>query len=159
MTALLTFLLLALGGYTLWLHRKASVLAEDLRYVHKSWRAAIEAQSRSVSELREEVAELRRAAPATDGGGGSWFTRYMTIQDALNVHPGVADVMKSLHIGGCTSCSVSSKETLEQAAAGHGVDLAVMLSKLNALMASAPAAEQVPASSPLVFATGPVPPR
>ena len=133
MTLLLVLTTVVLACYCGWLHWRLRNLAVDLRYVHKAWRAGSESQGRVLEELRRELAEAR-AATAAPEPGGSWFTPYMTIQDALNVHPGVADVMKSLHIGGCSSCSVSAKETLEQAASGHGVDLKLMLSRLNALM-------------------------
>jgi hybrid cluster-associated redox disulfide protein len=162
---LIALMLILVSGY---LHWRTSVLAEDLRHVHKSWRASIEQARGRIDALEVELRELRAkvAAPAV-GSAGSWFTPYMTIQDALGVHPGVKQVLAGLHIGGCSSCSVSATETLEQAAAGHGVDLTEMLARLNALMAQGPpesiparttAADQLPATDGgrVVIASGKV---
>lgn len=125
-------------------HRKIRVLREDLRQVHRMTRMRLEDMDRVVREARDEAAAARREATSQNRkatGKGSWFTPYMTIQDALNLHPGVKGVLASMHIGGCSSCSVSSRETLEQAAAGHGVSLDEMLEKMNALMDEEPQAD------------------
>ncbi|MCC5877297.1 MAG: DUF1858 domain-containing protein [Candidatus Sumerlaeia bacterium] len=125
-------------------HRRIRVLREDLRQVHRMTRARLEDMDRTVREAREEAAAAKREVSKSNRkstGKGSWFTPYMTIQDALNLHPGVKGVLASMHIGGCSSCSVSSRETLEQAAAGHGVSLDEMLEKMNALMDDEPQAD------------------
>lgn len=133
-------------SYALLNHRRIRVLREDLRQVNRLSRLRYEELDRLVREAREDAAAARKeASRAASGGKGatkpSWFTPYMTIQDALNLHPGVKGVLAGMHIGGCSSCSVSSRETLEQAAAGHGVDLEEMLDKMNALMEDEPPAD------------------
>ena len=146
-------------AYSLFLHRRTAILKEDLRYVHRSFRAHQDQTEQLLRDLKAQLAEARKpaAAPATP----SWFTPYMTIQDALNIHAGVKEVLAGLHIGGCSSCSSSAKETLEQAAAGHGVDLAEMLLRMNALMNDAPVPTPPtaePVESPLASAEKALPP-
>lgn len=153
-------LALAALAYCLVLHRRLAILKEDLRYVHRSFRAHQDQTEQALRDLKAQLAAAPKPA-AVNPATPSWFSPYMTIQDALNLHAGVKEVLAGLHIGGCSSCSVSSKETLEQAAAGHGVDLAEMLSRLNALMDGAPAPEPAapePSPSPLAAAEKALPP-
>lgn len=63
------------------------------------------------------------------------FHKDMTIGEALDLHPGVKEVMAQFHIGGCSSCAVNESETFEQAAGGHGVPLEQMMTALNSLPA------------------------
>lgn len=120
---------------TVYMHRRLSRLREDLLYTHRTTQISLEQLEDRILELRSETdKKLASLKTAPSASKGSWFTPYMTIQDALNLHPGVKEVLASMHIGGCSSCSVSSRETLEQAAAGHGVDLQEMLTKMNDLM-------------------------
>lgn len=151
-------LAIAALGYAAWLHRRFAVLREDLRYVHRSFRAHQDQTEQVLRDLKEKLT----APPPAAAPAGSWFTPYMTIQDALGVHPGVKDVLAGLHIGGCSSCSVSSRETLEQAAAGHGVDMREMLTRLNALMAADAPAPPPPGATivetPLAAAEKALPP-
>lgn len=128
-------------------HRRFAILREDLRYIHRTSRLEREKLEKKLAALEKQLAE-RPTAAAADSPTGSWFTPYMTIQDALNVHPGIKEVLASLHIGGCSSCSVSSRETLEQAAAGHGVDLGEMLRRMNAVMDGETPPKESPAAPP-----------
>lgn len=138
MIYLLLFSLIAsLTIYAFYLHRKLRAVHEDLRYVHRSHRIRLE----KIEERCKELEEHQPAPEVAMPDGPSWFSPRMTIQDALSQHPGVKDVLASMHIGGCSSCSVSSKETLAEAAQGHGVDLKEMLTKMNALMGDAPPPE------------------
>lgn len=125
--------------YAFLTHRQLKILREDLRHVHRAARLRADEGEKEVRRLDSEIERLRGqlrqgSRPARSH---TWFTPYMTIQDALNLHPGVRDVLATLGIGGCSSCSVSARETLEQAAAGHGVDLEEMLAGMNALMRDA----------------------
>ncbi len=123
-----TALLLSLYNFL-----RVSRLQNDLRYAHRSARTNAIQADKAIEELRAEVAKLKASAkPASSAG--SWFSPRMTIQDALKLHPGVKEVLAKMHIGGCSSCSVSATETLAEAAEGHGVDLEEMLSGLNSLM-------------------------
>ena len=57
----------------------------------------------------------------------------MTIGDALQLHENVEQVLTGFGMH-CFSCPFSLMETLEQAAAVHGVDVELMLKKLNELL-------------------------
>ena len=59
------------------------------------------------------------------------ITKYMRIVDVLQVKPQTAQVFGSYGMG-CIHCLLAHQETVEEAAAAHGVDLDEMLSKLNA---------------------------
>ncbi len=136
MTIAALLLAIAALAWGILTQRRVNHLREDIRYIHRTTRTALEDQEIALREFRAEATQkidaLRdSSAPA---GKPSWFTPYMTIADALGVHPGVKGVLASLHIGGCAGCSSSSTETLEQAARGHGVDLNTMLERMNALM-------------------------
>lgn len=55
----------------------------------------------------------------------------MRIVDVLNTNPASAQVFGSYGMG-CIHCLMAHQETVEEAAAAHGVDLEEMLAKLNA---------------------------
>lgn len=59
------------------------------------------------------------------------ITKNMRIVDVLQVKPQTAQVFGSYGMG-CIHCLLAHQETVEEAAAAHGVDLDEMLSKLNA---------------------------
>ncbi len=59
------------------------------------------------------------------------ITKDMRIVDVLQVKPQTAQVFGSYGMG-CIHCLLAHQETVEEAAAAHGVDLDEMLSKLNA---------------------------
>jgi len=124
-------LFLALGA-----HMRATRLREELDHVRRTSRANSDRAEELIRALRDEM----KSKVSVGKAQGSWFSPRMTIADALKLHPGVKEVLASMKIGGCSGCSASSTETLEQASSGHGVDLAEMLEKMNALMDSAPAA-------------------
>lgn len=54
----------------------------------------------------------------------------MTIREVLGVCPDIAPVFFGYGMH-CLGCPVSSGETVEQAAAAHGIDLEEMLKALN----------------------------
>ena len=59
------------------------------------------------------------------------ITKDMRIVDVLQVKPQAAQVFGSYGMG-CIHCLLAHQETVEEAAAAHGVDLDEMLSQLNA---------------------------
>jgi hybrid cluster-associated redox disulfide protein len=61
------------------------------------------------------------------------FTKNTTIGEALKMHDGVEQVLTGFGMH-CFSCPFSLMETIEQAAAVHGVDIELMLQKLNDLL-------------------------
>ena len=54
----------------------------------------------------------------------------MTISEVLGVCPDIAPVFMNFGMH-CLGCPISRGETVEQAAAAHGIDLAEMLKALN----------------------------
>ena len=61
------------------------------------------------------------------------FTKSTTIGDALKMHENVEQVLTGFGMH-CFSCPFSLMETIEQAAAVHGIDVDLMLAKLNELL-------------------------
>ena len=58
------------------------------------------------------------------------ITKDMTIYEVLQIAPDIAPVFFEFGMH-CLGCPISRGETVEQAAAAHGVDADEMLSKLN----------------------------
>ena len=58
------------------------------------------------------------------------ITKDMTIQEVLEIDRGVAPVFLSFGMH-CLGCAMASGETVEQAAAVHGVSADEMVEKLN----------------------------
>ncbi len=61
------------------------------------------------------------------------FTKDLTVGEALKINDGVEAVLSGFGMH-CFTCPFSLMETLEQAAAVHGVEIDVMISKLNELL-------------------------
>lgn len=59
------------------------------------------------------------------------ITREMLIGDILRIKPEAASILMSFGMG-CLGCPSSQMESLEQAAAVHGIDVEAILEKLNA---------------------------
>ena len=66
----------------------------------------------------------------------SEFVESMTVEQAFAHHPSARWVFAAYHLGGCTSCAVSSEETLAQVAEGYGIELEKLLKDLNSLLYS-----------------------
>ena len=60
------------------------------------------------------------------------ITKDMRIDDVLQVKPQAAQAFGSYGMG-CIHCLLAHQETVEEAAAVHGVDVNDMLAQLNAL--------------------------
>ena len=60
------------------------------------------------------------------------ITKDMLIVDVLKIKPQAQQVFESYRMG-CIHCWLAHNETIEQAAATHGVNLDDILSKLNSL--------------------------
>lgn len=78
------------------------------------------------------------------------FRPDMTIGDAMRLHPRAAEVFMSFHLGGCSHCSISEAETIEQVAAGYGVPIEMLMESLNGLLETeeAPKTEEAPTEEP-----------
>ena len=61
------------------------------------------------------------------------FTKNLTIGEALKMHDGVEAVLTGFGMH-CFTCPFSLMETLEQAAMVHGVEVELILTKLNELI-------------------------
>ncbi len=59
------------------------------------------------------------------------ITREMLIGDILRINPSAAPILMSFGMG-CLGCPSSQMESLEQAAAVHGIDVNQLIEKLNA---------------------------
>ena len=59
------------------------------------------------------------------------ITKDMRIVDVLQAKPQAAQVFGSYGMG-CIHCLLAHQETVEEAAAAHGVDVEAMLAQLNA---------------------------
>ena len=62
------------------------------------------------------------------------FEPSMTVDQALALHPSARWVFASYHLGGCSGCDMSAGETLEELAAGYGLELERFLRDLNSLL-------------------------
>jgi hybrid cluster-associated redox disulfide protein len=58
------------------------------------------------------------------------ITKDSVIGEVLRINPGAAPILMSFGMG-CLGCPSSQMETLEQAAAIHGINLDELLAKLN----------------------------
>ncbi len=97
----------------------------DLQRTKDEW-----AESRRLLEARlQEVSmDVRRHE------GGLKFSPNMTIAEALQVHPGVAGVLASFKLSGCSNCSISDVDTLEGACRSYGIDQAALMKALANLL-------------------------
>jgi len=62
------------------------------------------------------------------------FTLDMTIAQAMEVNPNVAQVFAAFHLGGCAHCYINRIETLEQVCAGYNIDPNQLLEGLESVM-------------------------
>ena len=60
------------------------------------------------------------------------ITKDMTFHQVLQMSPKAASVLGQFHLG-CVGCMGAMKETLEQGATAHGVDVNELLKALNAI--------------------------
>jgi len=61
------------------------------------------------------------------------FSKEMTVDQAFSVHAGARRVFAKFHLGGCSHCSISEHETIEQVSEGYGIPLAMLMSELEKL--------------------------
>jgi hypothetical protein len=57
----------------------------------------------------------------------------MTVDQAFGVHAGARRVFAKFHLGGCSHCSISEHETIEQVSEGYGIPLAMLMAELDKL--------------------------
>jgi hybrid cluster-associated redox disulfide protein len=61
------------------------------------------------------------------------FTKDMTVDQAFKVHAGARRVFARFHLGGCSHCSISEHETIEQVSEGYGIPLPMLMEELEKL--------------------------
>ncbi len=112
--------------------RRASALEErltqseaDLQRARNEW---AESRNRLEARLQELSLDVRRHE------GGLKFRPDMTIAEALQIHPGVAGVLASFKLSGCSNCSISDVDTLEGACRSYGIDQAALMKALANLL-------------------------
>jgi hybrid cluster-associated redox disulfide protein len=86
----------------------------------------------SQAKLSAQVADLRLTQRRQSGE--LKFEPSMTITEALQIHPRVAEVLSSFHLGGCSQCAVSDVDTIEGACQTYGIDQAALMQALNGLI-------------------------
>lgn len=136
MTIVLLIAALAAGiGAAVWawsLQREVERLTRRLDRYNR----ALYDMGDELKALREEstaaTAELRVAVGRA--AGTLRFTPEMTMREAQLVHPQVHQVLKSMHIGGCSGCAVEPEDTLGAVAASKGLPLEQLLGTLNLLV-------------------------
>jgi hybrid cluster-associated redox disulfide protein len=94
------------------------------------------------SALTDLRFEQRRRA------GETIFTPKMTMAEAMQVHPKVAEVLASFHLGGCSHCAVSDVDTIEGACQSYGIDQAALMAALNDLTAGSSGGAAGPNKTP-----------
>jgi hybrid cluster-associated redox disulfide protein len=87
---------------------------------------------RSKDELGAQLADLRWAQRRQ--AGELKFEPSMTIAEALQMHPRVAEVLAMFNLGGCSECAVSDVDTIAGACQTYGIDQAALMRALQTLI-------------------------
>lgn len=130
-TAALIVAVIALAGaFLAWqravaAHDELTRVREELREVRSGLAEARKAMQAGLDDLGRES---RRQA------GQLKFTPGMTIAEALQIHPRVADVLSQFQLGGCSNCEVSDVDTLEGACRSYGIDQEALMTSLGRLV-------------------------
>ncbi len=66
----------------------------------------------------------------------AFFNKDMTVSEAFKVHAGARRVFAKFHLGGCSNCSISETETIEQVSEGYGIPLPMLMEELGKLFAT-----------------------
>jgi hybrid cluster-associated redox disulfide protein len=61
------------------------------------------------------------------------FTKDMTVDEAFKTHAGARRVFARFHLGGCSHCAISERETIEQVSEGYGIPLPMLMEELEKL--------------------------
>jgi hypothetical protein len=134
---MLTYVALAVGLIGIILawsaNRKNNELKERLAQVNSRVynlrREMQEAQEKAEQEMMTLKFQLLQAQ------GALKVTPEMKMGEIMTIHPQATQVLAGFHIGGCSSCSFDSRQTLSEVAAVNGRDLQPILVALNTLVA------------------------
>ncbi len=61
------------------------------------------------------------------------FSKDLTVEQAFKLHAGAKRVFARFHLGGCSHCSISETETIEQVSEGYGIPLPMLMTELENL--------------------------
>ncbi len=61
------------------------------------------------------------------------FNKDMTVENAFKTHAGARRVFAKFHLGGCSNCSISETETIEQVSQSYGIPLPMLMEELDKL--------------------------
>ncbi len=64
------------------------------------------------------------------------FNKDLTVAQAFQTHAGARRVFAKFHLGGCSHCSISETETIEQVSEGYGIPLPMLMEELEKLFAA-----------------------
>ncbi len=64
------------------------------------------------------------------------FSKDLTVDQAFKTHAGARRVFAKFHLGGCSHCSISETETIEQVSEGYGIPLPMLMEELEKLFAA-----------------------
>ncbi len=135
---LLSLVIAVLAGFgALWGWRRCRSLEAQLDMQRSSHYRLVDEMRKELEKVHEELRRVKVSLYQVRNGGDV-FTPEMTIDEAMALHPGVADVLAAFHIGGCASCAAGPDDTLEAVAAQRGVELPLLLQALNALVKGNP---------------------
>lgn len=128
LVALVALGALAIASIT---YGRERALRESLREAQRRLYLAQARLNELENTFQKELYALR--AVVRRQSGGPVFEPTMRIADAIAIDPRVRDALAHFHLGGCSSCAVNEEDTLEQAAASYGVNLAHLMAALEAL--------------------------
>ncbi len=134
--ALIAALVALVAAVLAWM--QANAAQQELAKARDDLRA-VRAELADVRQnLQTKLDDLGRAARRQ--AGQLKFTPGMTIAEAMQMHPRVAEVLSQFQLGGCSNCEVSDVDTLEGACRSYGIDQPALMAAL-ARLAADPASE------------------
>jgi len=82
----------------------------------------------------EVMDQLIPEYPDLDLSLAKTFEPHMKIAQAMAINPRAAEIFASFHLGGCSHCAISEKETIEQVCLAYGVQIEALMGALNSLL-------------------------
>lgn len=112
--------------------RRAGALDQRLSRISDNLLTLRSELNESRETLNAQLVDLRWAQRRQ--AGELKFEPTMTIAEALQMHPRVAEVLASYRLGGCSQCAVSDVDTIEGACQTYGIDQGALMRALNGLI-------------------------
>ena len=114
--------------------RRAGALDQRLSRISDNLFTLRSELTQSRETLNVQLADLRLSQRRQ--AGELKFEPTMTIAEALQMHPRVAEVLANHRLGGCSQCAVSDVDTIEGACQTYGIDQGALMRALNDLIQS-----------------------